>query len=121
MIKEITTKEYTLDASGKSVGRISTEIAKILLGKNTPAFAKNITQDVKVKVINASKVKITGNKLKDSTHKNYSLYPGGLKIKSWDVVSKDKGFGEIIKHAVKGMLPRNKLQTKRFLNLSITE
>jgi len=74
-----TKKEYTLDATGKSLGRLATEIASILNGKNSTSFVKNVVAEVKVKVTNSSKVKITGvNKMKDSLHKTYSGYPGGL-------------------------------------------
>jgi large subunit ribosomal protein L13 len=116
-----TTKEYVLDAEGKSLGRLSSEAAAILNGKSSTNFAKNIIEDVKVKILNASKVKITGNKLKESLHKNYSGYPGGQHVKTYEQVVARKGYREIIKHAILGMLPKNKLQDKRMKNLSIEE
>ncbi len=121
MENKIETKEYTIDAEGKSLGRLCTEIASILNAKNSTSFAKNIVKDVKVKVINSSKVKFTGNKLKESIHKRYSGYPGGQKVLNLSMVADKKGFAEIIKHAVQGMLPKNKLQDKRMKNLSIEE
>jgi large subunit ribosomal protein L13 len=115
------TKEYTIDATGKPLGRLSTEVAAILNGKNSTSFAKNIVTAVKVKVINASKVKLTGNKLKQSIHKTYSGFPGGQRVRSLANVIERKGYGEIILHAVEGMLPKNKLQDKKMMNLSVEE
>jgi len=117
-----TIKEYTIDATGKPLGRLSTEVAVLLNAKNSTAFVKNLVANIKVKVINASKVKITGlNKMKDNMHKTYSGYPGGLYQKSWKYVVEKDGFGELIKHAVSGMLPKNKLHDKRLMNLSTEE
>lgn len=116
-----TTKEYTLDAEGKSLGRLASEAAAILNGKNSTSFAKNIVNDVKVKILNASKIKLTGNKLKESTHKRYSGYPGGQRTKTLEQVAEKKGFREIVKHAIHGMLPKNKLQDRRMQNLVIEE
>lgn len=116
-----TTKEYIIDAEGKSLGRLSSEAAALLNGKSSVNFAKNMVEGVKVKILNAGKVKITGNKLKESLHKNYSGYPGGQHVKTYEQVVARKGYREIIKHAILGMLPKNKLQDKRMKNLSIEE
>ncbi len=121
MNKNIETKEYIIDASNRPLGRVSTEIASILNAKNSTNFAKNIVASIKVKVINASKLKLTGNKLKDSTHKRYSGYPDGQKVSRFQDVIAKKGHSELIKHAVLGMLPKNKLQTERMKNLVIEE
>jgi large subunit ribosomal protein L13 len=121
-MKENTTITATIiDATGKSLGRLATEVSSILLAKNSASFAKNFTAKVKVEVINASKVKITGDKLKQKTHKRFSLYPGGLKTPSWADVSAKKGYGELLRHAVEGMLPKNSLQKERMKNLKISE
>lgn len=110
-----------IDATGQTLGRLSTQISKILLAKNSTSFAKNFTAKVKVNVINAGKLKVTGDKMKQKTHKRFSLYPGGLKTPSWtDVVSK-KGYKELVRHAVEGMLPKNSLQKERMKNLNIKE
>jgi len=114
-------KEYIFDATGKSLGRLSSEVAAVLNAKNTTSFVKNIVLDIKVKIINAGKVKITGNKLKQSVHKTYSGYPGGQKVKALEKVAEHKGYKELIRHAVEGMLPKNKLQDKRMKNLLIEE
>lgn len=112
---------YTIDATGKSLGRLASEVAALLNAKNSIHFAKNRVADVKVMVTNAAKVKVTGNKMKESVHKSYSGYPGGLSEMPLTYVVEKKGFGEIIRHAVRGMLPKNKLQDVRLKNLEVTE
>lgn len=113
--------KVVIDAAGKSLGRVSTEIASILLAKNSASFAKNFTAKVKVEVTNASKVKVTGEKMKTKTHKRFSLYPSGLKTPSWSDVAAKKGYSMLIRHAVEGMLPKNSLQKERMKNLKISE
>lgn len=115
------TTTYTIDATDKSLGRLASEVAALLNAKNSVEFVKNRVADVKVNVINASKVRVTGNKMKESVHKSYSGYPSGLKERSLAYVVDKKGYGEIIKHAVLGMLPKNKLQDVRIKNLTIAE
>lgn len=121
MTKTQEIKEYTIDATGKVLGRLSSEVASILNAKDSTSFAKNIVAPVKVKVINASKIRITGNKLKENVHKTYSGYPGGQKVKNWAEVVEKKGHKELLKHAIKGMLPKNKLLDERMKNLIIEE
>ncbi len=115
------TNTTTIDAAGKTLGRLSTEVAKVLLAKNSTSFAKNFTANVKVQVVNAGKLKITGDKMKQKTHKRFSLYPGGLKTPSWSEVVGKKGYRELVRHAVEGMLPKNSLQKERMKNLKISE
>ena len=116
-----TKDKYTIDATGKSLGRLASEAAALLLAKNSTSFAKNFAAKVKVEVVNASKVTITGDKLKQKTHKRFSLYPGGLKTPSWSDVAGKKGYKELIRHAIEGMLPKNNLQKDRMKNLKISE
>ena len=113
--------KYTIDASNKPLGRIASEVAALLNGKSTTDFAKNIVSDVKVEVINASKMKVTGNKMNTVTHKRYSGFPGGLKQPTLKIVVEKKGYAELVLHAVNGMLPKNKLQDVRMKNLVVTE
>jgi large subunit ribosomal protein L13 len=113
--------KYTIDASHQSLGRMASKIASILNGKEDVTFAKNIIADVQVEVINASKVKVTGSKMKESTHKRYSGKPGGLTIENYEAVVAKKGYAELIRHAVEGMLPKNKLQNERMKLLTIIE
>ncbi len=112
---------HIIDATNRPLGRLASEVAALLNAKNSVDFVKNRVADISVKVINASKVKVTGNKMNDSVHKHYTGYPGGLREKSLAYVVKNKGFSEIIKHAVNGMLPKNKLQSIRMKNLVIEE
>ena len=96
-------------------------MAVALLGKRTPDVRKNVVALVSVRVVNAGKIKITQKKLRTEKHKTYSGYPGGLKEHSIEKVLTKKGVGELITHAVLGMLPKNKLQKLRMQNLQITE
>ena len=117
----MTTPIHTIDATDKPLGRLASEVAALLNAKNSVNFVKHRVIEVTVKVINASKVKVTGNKMKESVHKSYSGFPGGLKEKPLSYVVAQKGFSEIITHAVRGMLPKNKLQDIRLKNLIIEE
>jgi large subunit ribosomal protein L13 len=114
-------KIYNIDASGKVLGRLASEIAAILLGKNTTSRAKNMVEKVMIHVSNASGIKVTGRKMKTSVHKRYSGYPSGLRLPTLNEVAAKKGYKELISHAVSGMLPKNKLQTERMKNLVIND
>lgn len=113
--------KFTIDATGKTLGRLASEVAAILLAKNSASFAKNFTAKVKVAVSNASKMIVTGTKMDSKTHKRFSLYPGGLKTPNWAEVVSKKGYKELLRHAVEGMLPKNSLQKQRMKNLTISE
>lgn len=112
---------HTIDATNKSLGRLASEIAALLNGKNSVTFAKNRVADVTIKVVNASKLKVTGKKMEERTHKSYSGFPSGLKELSLAHVTEKKGYAGLITHAVRGMLPKNRLQDVRMKNLSIEE
>lgn len=112
---------HTIDATDRALGRVATEVAALLNAKNSIHFVKNRVAEVSVKVTNASKMKITGNKMKESVHKSYSGFPGGLKEMPLQYVVEKKGFSELLSHAVSGMLPKNKLQNIRMKNLVIEE
>jgi len=111
--------EYTLDAKGKKIGRFASEIAVLLMGKGLADFQKNQVADVTVTVVNVSDLDIDVKKLETKEYKKYSGYPGGLKIKKMKEVVAKKGYQEIIKKAVYGMLPANKLRAKVMKNLLI--
>lgn len=117
----MTTTNHTIDATNMALGRVASQAAALLNAKDSVHFVKNRVADVTVKVINASKVKVTGNKMKESVHKSYSGYPGGLSEMPLNYVVEKKGYSEIIKHAVYGMLPKNRLQDIRIKNLIIEE
>lgn len=112
---------HTIDATDKALGRVASEAAALLNAKDSIHFVKNRVADVAVKVINASKVKVSGNKMKESVHKSFSGYPSGLKEMPLTYVVAKKGYSELIVHAVRGMLPKNKLQDIRMKNLTIEE
>ena len=113
--------EYTIDAKNKKLGRLASEVAKILMGKDRTDFARNVLTDVKVKVINASKIDITDRKMTDKTYKMYSGYPGGLRQPNMKKIIADKGFKEVVKKAVHGMLPTNRLRPQMLKNLVIED
>ena len=115
----MTTKIYTIDATDKSVGRVATDAARFLIGKNSTTFRRNAASSVTVKIINASLAHINDKKGKSKTYKRYSGYPGGLKSEMLKNLAKRRGIGEIFKRAIKGMLPKNKLQAKMLKNLII--
>lgn len=114
-------KEYTIDASGKKLGRVASEVAKLLIGKNLTNFARNTYPNVTVNLVNTSKVDISEKKLKNKTHSRYSGFPGGLVKETLEKTISKKGYSEIFRLAVKGMLPKNKLQTPMLKNLVISE
>lgn len=113
--------EYTIDAQNKKLGRIASEAASLLMGKNRTDFVRNATPSVTVKIINVSKLAITNKKMESKVYKNYSGYPGGLKERSMKKVVADHGMKEVMRIAVKGMLPKNKLRDRMMKNLIITE
>lgn len=113
--------KYTIDAENKRIGRVATEAAVFLMGKNLATFAKNIVPNVKVEIKNTSKALIDDTKKAQKTYSRYSGYPGGLKQPTMEQVIAKKGFGELFKEAVSGMLPKNKLRSKMLSNLIITE
>lgn len=113
--------KYTLDAQNKRIGRIATDAAVFLMGKNLKTFAKNNIPDVKVEIINTSKSLIDDNKREQKYYSRYSGYPGGLKQPIMAEVIAKKGYSEVFREAVSGMLPKNKLRAKMLKNLIITE
>ena len=113
--------KYTLDAENKKIGRIATQAAVYLMGKNLPDFKRNAIPDIKVEIKNTSKASIDDKKKLQKTYSRYSGYPGGLKQPTMEMVIKKKGYSELFKEAVSGMLPKNKLRQKMMNNLIITE
>ncbi|TSC70744.1 MAG: large subunit ribosomal protein L13 [Parcubacteria group bacterium Gr01-1014_46] len=113
--------KYTLDAENKRIGRIATEAAVILMGKNLSTFARNTIPNVTVEIKNTSKALIDENKRTQKTYTRYTGHPGGLRQPTLEQVVAKKGYSELFKEAVKGMLPKNKLRTKMMSNLVISE
>ena len=112
---------YTIDATNKKLGRVASEAAKVLMGKNSSSYAPNRVADVKVTITNTSKADLSSKKKEEKTYTRYSGYPGGLKSFNMEHVISKKGYSELFRMAVKGMLPKNKLQAKMMLNLSVKE
>ncbi len=99
---------YVIDAAGLPLGRVATKAAHILRGKNKPTYTPHIDCGDYVIIINASKVALTGNKLKDKKYYNHSGYPGGLRERTAEVMIQDYP-EEMLERAIKGMLPHNRL------------
>ena len=114
-------KTFTIDATGKTVGRVASEVAKALMGKKSADYTPHIHSDVKVTVSNASKLYTRERKMVNTTVTSYSGYHSGLRIKSLELIVKKGGYTALLKHAVSRMLPRNTMHTPRMKNLTITE
>ena len=114
-------KVYTNDAEGKALGRVASQAASFIMGKNTAEFTRSEAPKVMVNISNASKLKIPLSKLKDKKYFRHSQYPGGQTVETMEKVIEKKGYKEIVKEAVYGMLPKNKLRSIMIKNLSVTE
>ena len=114
-------KTLEINAEGEKLGRIATKAAAFLMGKNDTSFARNVAPDVEVKVINASKMEITESKKATKLYKHYTGYPSGLREEKMGKIIDKKGYKEIFKKAVYGMLPSNKLRQIRMKKLIIEE
>ena len=114
-------KIHTIDAQSKKIGRISTEAAKILMGKTSSAYAPNVVADVEVHIINAGKADVSEKKKDEKIYRRYTGYPGGLIDTSLKRMIEKKGMSEAFRIAIKGMLPKNKLQAQMLKNLVVTE
>lgn len=99
---------WVIDASDKTLGRLATEVARLLRGKNKPIYSPHMDTGDFVVVINASKVRVTGKKAEEKIYYHHSHYPGGLKSTTFAKLL-DTHPTRVIEHAVKGMLPHNRL------------
>lgn len=114
-------KVFNIDASGKKLGRVASEAATFLMGKNDPSFVRNQTADVEVHISNAAKLSITEKKMGEKEYSRFSGYPSGLKKTPLARLVKEKGYQEALRKAVYGMLPGNKLRARMMKKLVITE
>lgn len=105
---EVEQKWYVVDASGKTLGRMATEIATVLRGKHKPIFTPHVDTGDYVIVINADKVVLTGRKLDQKIYRWHTGYVGHMRERTYRVMMKDHP-EEVVQHAVKGMLPKNSL------------
>lgn len=111
-------KTHTIDAKGKILGRLAVEVANLLRGKGKTDFVSNLIKGDEVVVFNTDKIAVTGNKMKNKIYYRHSGYPGGIKgINFEDSIKKDSR--QVIRKAVYGMLPKNKLRNKIIRNLKL--
>jgi large subunit ribosomal protein L13 len=115
------TKQYTFDAKDQKLGRLATQIAVALMGKNDPNYAANVVADVKVLIENASQLDISEKKMDQKIYDHYSGYPGGRKEIPLRRLIEKKGYAAPLENAVAGMLPKNKLRDLLMKNLTINE
>lgn len=111
---------YVIDAEGVSLGRLATRVADVLRGKHKPTFTPNIDCGDFVIVVNASKVKLTGNKLEDKIYYDHSRYTGGLRERTAKVMRQDYPV-EMIERAVRGMIPHTRLGRQVIKKLFVYE
>ena len=109
---------HIIDASDEVLGRLATRIAGLLMGKHKPIFSRHLDVGDFVVIINADKVRVTGNKAKQKMYYHHSGYPGGLKSVSLEKMMQTHP-NRVIEHAVKGMLPRNKLNAGMMKRLKV--
>ncbi len=115
---DVVRKWYVVDATGHTLGRLSSEIAKILRGKNKPVFTPHVDTGDFVIVINAEKIKVTGNKMDQKIYRKHTGFVSGLKEKTLREMM-DKKPEDVIVHAVHGMLPKNTLGRKTLKKLHV--
>lgn len=115
---EVERKWYVVDAEGKTLGRVASQVATVLRGKNKPTFTPHVDCGDYVIVINAEKVEVTGKKRKEKVYKHHTGYPGGLRETTFDKLIAKKP-EEIIRHAVKGMMPKGKLGRQMYKKLKV--
>ena len=116
--KSIQRQTYTIDASGKILGRLATEVAQILMGKNKASFVPYLDMGDFVIVTNAAAVKVSGKKSKMKKYVRHSGYPAGLKVEIFDELIKRRP-EFVVEHAVSGMLPKTRLGKKMVKKLKV--
>jgi large subunit ribosomal protein L13 len=115
---EIERQWHVLDASDKILGKLATEAAKLLMGKHKPTFSRHLDTGDFVVIINAAKVRFTGKKAEQKLYRSHSGYPGGLKTVNLErMMATDPA--RVIEHAVKGMLPHNRLGAQMLKKLKV--
>ena len=115
------TEKHTIDAADRKLGRLASEVATVLMGKNSVDYKRNEVADVEVTVENAAKLAISAQKLDNKEYDRYSGHPDGRKVQTARELVEDKGYGELVRRAVRGMLPKNKLTKPTMKNLVVTE
>ncbi|MDO8183896.1 MAG: 50S ribosomal protein L13 [bacterium] len=113
--------EHTIDAKGKTIGRVASAAALLLRGKNDPAYQPHLAPKNKVTIINAKSLKISDRKLTDKIYRRHTHYPGGEKFETLEQLLVKKGPSEALRRAVRGMLPANRLRPLMMKHLIIKD
>ena len=120
-MKTTTQKTITIDASGMTIGRVASRAAVALMGKDSADFERHMMTGGMVTIANAGSIKIDPRKLETKMYERYSGYPGGFREESLSQVLAKKGIEEVLRLAVYGMLPANKLRPRIMKNLTVTK
>lgn len=118
MSKEFISKKVTINAAGKSLGRLASDTAKRLMGKNNPAYRRNLISGRRVKIVNFQQVIFSGKKMRQKVYRYHTGYIGNLKEEKLISLWKRKPT-EVLRRAVSGMLPKNKLRSRMLKRLEI--
>jgi large subunit ribosomal protein L13 len=116
--KDVERQWHVIDASGKILGKLATQVANLLMGKHKPTFVPYLDTGDFVIVLNATKIRVTGKKPKQKTYYRHSGYPGGIKAETYEEMMATHPT-RVIEHAVKGMLPHNRLGRAMFKKLKV--
>jgi large subunit ribosomal protein L13 len=116
--KDIERRWHVIDASGQTLGKLATHVANLLMGKHKPTYTPHMDTGDFVIVLNATKVKVTGKKPKQKTYYRHSGYPGGIKAETYEELMATHPT-RVIEHAVKGMLPHNRLGRAMYKKLKV--
>ena len=117
-VSEIKRDWHVIDATDQVLGRLATRVARLLMGKHKPIFSRNLDVGDYVVIINAEKVRVTGDKAKQKVYYRHSGYPGGLKSITYDKLMQTNPT-RVIEHAVKGMLPHTRLGANMMKKLKV--
>jgi large subunit ribosomal protein L13 len=120
-LQGVETVKFTIDASGRTLGRVASEAASALLGKKSAHFVKNLVIPTEVTITNMSKLMLPEKRVSGKVYTRYTGYPGGLRKQTLSELMEKKGISEAMRKAVDGMLPRNKLRNDRMKRLIITD
>lgn len=112
---------HTIDAKGKKLGRVAQQAAAILMGKNDTTYTRDRLSENKVVIENASLADITDTKKETKEYERYSGYPGGLVYEKMKRTIEKKGFAEVFRYAIEGMLPANRIARQMMKNLTVKE
>ena len=115
---EVERKWYVVDAEGQTLGRLSSAVASVLRGKNKPTYTPHVDTGDYVIIINAEKIEVTGKKRDQKMYRHHTGHPGGLKEFTFNQMMEKKP-EEILRHAIKGMVPHNKLGRQMFDKLKV--